>query len=101
MEIFAEDEINVSLASSELAVKQIIQNRILECPPSVPLYEVAERMSEAGCSSIIVTENGKPLGIWTEHDALAIDFSSPESLSLPVSAVMSFPLKTVNGEISL
>ena len=101
MEIFAEDEINVSLASSELAVKQIIQNRILECPPSVPLYEVAERMSEAGCSSIIVTENGKPLGIWTEHDALAIDFSSPESLSLPVSAVMSFPLKTVSGEISL
>lgn len=101
MEIFSDDEIKTSLASSELAVKQIIQNRILECAPTLPLYEAAERMSEAGCSSIIVTENGKPLGIWTERDALAIDFTSAEALSQPVSTVMSQPLKIVSGDISL
>lgn len=102
MEVFAEDEIDLALASSELAVKQIIQHHhILECSPSMPLHEVAERMSEAGCSSIIVCEEGKPLGIWTERDALAIDFSSPEALSQPVRAVMSWPLKTISGETSL
>jgi len=101
MEVFTEDEINISLVSSDIPVSQIIQSRILECPLSMPLYEVAGRMSEAGCSSIIVTEHGKPVGIWTERDAIAIDFSSDEALTQPVGNVMSRPLKTVTGETSL
>jgi len=101
MEIISEGELKASLASAELAVGQIIQHHILECPPSMPLCEAAERMSRAGCSSIIVTEEGKPLGIWTEHDALAIDFASTEALNRPVSAVMSRPLKTVDAAASL
>ncbi len=101
MEIFSDEELTLSLASSEIPVKQIIRKRLLECPPSLPLYEVAMRMSEAHCSAAIVSSEGKPVGIWTESDALAVDFSSIESVNQSVGTLMSHPLKSISGEISL
>ncbi|MCW9089385.1 MAG: diguanylate cyclase [Gammaproteobacteria bacterium] len=101
MEIFAEEELNASLASSQINVAQIVQGAILECTPDTPVHEVAKRMSDAHCSSIIVTEAGVACGIWTERDALAIDFSSADALNQPVSTVMSQPVKTVTDSSSL
>lgn len=101
MEIFADTDLNASLASSDIAVEQIIQGTILECAPDTPLFEVAERMSTQRCSSIIITESGKALGIWTERDALAIDFSTADVLQQPIRNLMSTPVKTVVGSTSL
>ena len=83
------------LKENVASVEYIASSQILECPPGISLVEAAKRMHQGKCSSIIVTDDGKPLGIWTERDALSIDFSKPECLDIAISDVMSSPVKTV------
>ncbi len=101
MEIFDDKEIAVSLASTEITVSQIVRQTILECSPNTPVHEAAQRMGEAGCSSIVVTDNGVPVGIWTERDAITLDFTSAESAAQPIQSVMSKPVRTVMDDSSL
>ncbi len=101
MEIISDDEIALSLASQEITVKQILRKHLLECPPTMPLFEVAKLMSEARCSAVIISDGKEPLGIWTERDALTIDFSSSDALNQPVERLMSRPLKNITGETTL
>lgn len=101
MEVLSENEIERSLASSELTVGQFVQPRILECSPSDTLISVATRMSEAACSSIIVMDAGRAVGIWTERDALALDLNHPAVLDQAVCEVMSTPVRSVLADASM
>ncbi|MGC8119252.1 diguanylate cyclase domain-containing protein [Marinobacter sp. VGCF2001] len=65
---------------------------LLQCSPETTIADAAARMSENAVSSILITDGGTVLGIWTEHDALAVDFSDPEKFQQPVSEVMSSPV---------
>lgn len=58
-------------------------------------------MYEARCSSILVMDGGKAVGIWTERDALAIDFSDPVAFERPIAEVMNTPVKTLHHQCSL
>ncbi len=90
-----------SLISSDVSVGQIVKPFILECSPDLPLYEAAQRMSEVRVSSILVVDGDAVLGIWTERDALAVDFRDAAAFSRPVREVMSAPVKTVSERLSL
>ncbi len=87
--------------SADLLVERIVQPNILACTTDLPVYEAARRMSAASCSSILVMEDGKVSGIWTEHDALAMDFSMPGSFAMPIAQVMSCPVKTIHYRCTL
>jgi len=76
-------------------ITRILQADPLTCPPATPVRDAALRMSLARRSSILVVEAGQPLGIWTEHDALALDLADPAALDQPIAAVMSAPVKTI------
>ncbi len=89
------------LESQNLTVREVIRSRILQCDHAESVADVAARMHGAGCSSIIVTRDGEPVGIWTERDSLAIDFYNPASVGRQISQVMSSPIKTVDGDIPL
>lgn len=89
------------LPSSAVTVGDIVHREIVECAPSTPLSEAASRMTEARVSSILVMDNGKVAGIWTERDALAVDFSNPDSFNVPISSCMSTPVRTVTEDVSL
>ncbi|MCE8025789.1 EAL domain-containing protein [Billgrantia aerodenitrificans] len=82
--------------SQELPIERIMQTGILTCDPEMPLWMAAERMAARQCSSIIVLKAGQPLGIWTEHDALAVDFADPDAVRQPVSQVMSRPVASLH-----
>jgi diguanylate cyclase (GGDEF)-like protein/PAS domain S-box-containing protein len=101
MTLFVEEKCNSLLVSTELTVEQVVRHAILHCAPDEPLATVAARMSEAGFSSIVVMEAGVPVGIWTEHDALSLDFSDPRLHALQVGEVMSSPVKSVAASASL
>jgi len=79
----------------DLPISQILRHELLECPPRTTVAEAAGRMHESRCGSILVVDGGQVCGIWTERDALSLNFSDPESLAMPVSRVMSAPVKTV------
>ncbi len=97
----AEDAVLGALISSEVTVGQIVRGSILECAPDLVLHEAARRMSIARVSSILVVEDDVPVGIWTERDALAIDFDHPDSFNRPIRDAMSAPVRTVTRDLSL
>jgi diguanylate cyclase (GGDEF)-like protein/PAS domain S-box-containing protein len=82
-------------------IERIIQKRILSCAPDMPVAEAARYMQNARCSSILVMEKGKPVGIWTERDALSVDFSDTASFDLPIGKVMSKPVITITPEVTI
>ncbi|MDE2586357.1 MAG: CBS domain-containing protein, partial [Betaproteobacteria bacterium] len=79
----------------DLPISQILHHALLECSPQTTVAEAAARMHKARCGSILVVDQSQVLGIWTERDALALNFSDAESLYLPVARMMSTPVKTI------
>ncbi|CCG43015.1 EAL domain-containing protein [Magnetospirillum molischianum] len=77
-------------------IARIVHTEILNCAPETSVHDAARRMSVARCSSILVVEAGRPVGIWTERDSLSVDLSDPTALTRPISAVMSAPIKTIH-----
>lgn len=68
---------------------------LLQCRPQTSIADAAARMSENSVSSILIADQGRVIGIWTEHDALALDFTDPDRFNQPVSTVMSSPVLTL------
>ncbi len=91
----------ISPVASELPVEQVIRPYILECGPELPLFEAARRMSEAQCSSMVVVDGERTLGIWTERDALILDFDEENAAERPIGEVMSSPVKTIVASATL
>ncbi|MEY4593373.1 MAG: hypothetical protein RIR18_2268, partial [Pseudomonadota bacterium] len=87
--------------SSNLNVGHLAHRAILECAPSTPIAEACLLMYEAHCSSIIVVEGNRPVGILTGKDALSIDLSEPCQLDRPISEVMSSPVQTIRENESI
>lgn len=87
--------------SAELTVKDLIRKSILTCPPDLSLTAAAQRMAAEKCSSILVMDAGRAVGIWTEHDALKLDFSDPAGLDCPIAEFMSSPVATINIETTI
>lgn len=81
-------------------IEQIISPRIFSCPPETCVVEAARLMREAACGSLLVIDNTRAVGIWTETDALRLNFADPATFSLCVRDVMSWPVKTISVETS-
>lgn len=88
----------------DLPVARILQRELLVCSPDTSLAVAASRMHEARCGSILVVDEAVPeriLGIWTEKDALSLDFNNPHAMERPVAEVMSSPVKTLSEGATL
>lgn len=96
-----DEEIISSLLANKTTIGQIVKPTILECGPQTSLQDAAKRMSAMKVSSILVVDNDQPVGIWTERDVLKLDFSRPQFLQMPISKVMSSPVRTVSANLSL
>jgi len=89
-------------AGSNITVGDIISYKLLECPPSTPIIQAARMMWESRYSSIVITEQNRALGIWTESDALKLDLSDDAgSTAQPVANVMSQPIKSIDLHATL
>ena len=80
-------------------VGQIVSGRLLECRPETSVAEAAQLMRLHRCSSIVVVENGFPVGIWTERDALKLDLADPASFDLPIGESMTRKVKSIEGDM--
>jgi diguanylate cyclase (GGDEF)-like protein/PAS domain S-box-containing protein len=80
----------------QLLVSRLMHSGVLlHCDPDTTIATAAAMMAERSVSSILVIRNDDVLGIWTERDALAIDFTSSSIFAQPVSSVMSSPVISV------
>jgi len=85
----------------DLPLARVMQTGLLHCSPTTPLRDAAKRMLERQCSCILVIENQQAVGIWTEHDALDIDFFSQRALQAPIERHMSSPVATAPMDMRL
>lgn len=77
---------------SELLIDKLMQRSLLECGPEATVGEAARLMRDARCGSILIVEDGKLLGIWTESDALSM---SADRLDQAIRMAMTSPVHTV------
>ena len=87
--------------SADLPVSQLMRRDLLECAPTLPVRQAAARMHEARCGSILVVGGDRPVGIWTERDAVAATWGSADDLERPVADFMSAPVKTIAAQTTL
>lgn len=87
--------------SAQHTVRHLARNTILACAPDTSVAEAARRMHEVHHGSIIVVERGQVVGIWTERDALDLDYFDATVLDSPVSRYMSSPVKTILASESI
>ena len=80
-------------------VGQIVSGRLLECRPETSVSEAAQLMRLHRCSSIVVVENGFPVGIWTERDALKLDLGDPATFDRPIGESMTRKVKSIEGDM--
>ncbi|MBS0512711.1 MAG: EAL domain-containing protein [Proteobacteria bacterium] len=96
-----ESALSSKTGNAELTLGEIVRPDILECPPDMSLREAARRMNAARVSSILVVAGGEVLGIWTERDALRVDFTDAAAFEWPISHAMSAPVRSVPRSITL
>ncbi|MDT0500493.1 MULTISPECIES: EAL domain-containing protein [unclassified Halomonas] len=87
--------------AQDFPVDRIMQTSLLSCRRQTPLCEAAAMMAERCCSAILVMEEGRAVGIWTEHDCLSIDFDDPAAMRVPIDEVMSSPVATLRQGASI
>ena len=81
--------------SHDQTIDLIVQRHLLSCSATATVCDAARLMAEARCSSIVVVDRNRPIGIWTERDALKLNFADETAMSRPIAEVMSAPVMTI------
>jgi CBS domain-containing protein len=84
------------LSLGDASVASIMTKQVKTIDSLEPLFECIKIMNEAKIGSIVVTENGKPVGIFTERDLVKKMAQRLESLGYVMKQVMSCPLVTIS-----
>ncbi len=84
----------VSLADA--SVGSIMTTKVKTVGTTKPLVECIKTMKAEDIGSIIVVEEGRPVGIFTERDLVRRMAEKLDSLGLPMAQVMTKPLITVS-----
>ncbi|MBS1191079.1 MAG: histidine kinase [Rhodocyclaceae bacterium] len=82
-------------------VGQIVGGRLVTCPPTATVSEAARLMRSNHVSSIVIADRHSVLGIWTERDALTLDFDRPGIFEQPIAAVMTRAVKSVPADLTV
>lgn len=90
---------NISKFSEILPV--IPSKRIISCSKNTTVQEVAIIMNEKNVGSVLVLENGLPVGIITDKDLRSKVISGNLPVSTPSSDIMSSPVITYPNRLTL
>ncbi|MEW5773528.1 MAG: CBS domain-containing protein [Thermodesulfobacteriota bacterium] len=79
-------------------VGDIMHPDLISVPPDTPVREAVRRMADRGISCVVAAENGRPQGVLTERDVVGLILERKNAADLPLSAVMSAPVRTIHLE---
>ncbi len=89
------------------AVRHLVKRQLIWCPPDTPIRQAAQLMAQQRVGSIIVAQNSAPgqpqnagqiLGIVTNTDLRNKVVAVGYDATLPISTIMSTPVKTIDGD---
>lgn len=85
--------------AEEVLVRSVMSSPVVEVKRDHTVRQIAEKMKKYHVGSVVVVEDGKPLGIVTKRDlvdkVLADDLKPSD---VPVTKIMSSPLHTVSPD---
>ena len=83
-------------------VKNVMAKPVITIDKNGSVYEAAKTMSEKGIGCVVVTENGKPVGIATERDILQrVVAKDLDASKVMMKDIMTKPLITINGNMPI
>ncbi len=82
-------------------VKAYAKAKIEGIDSAKTIKEAVKKMVDLEIGSIVITANGKPVGIVTERDVLDRVLSAGKNPNRPVREIMSAPLITIDGLATL
>ena len=86
---------------TEKMVGQLATRPLLTCPPDTCLHKAAALMYARQCCSIIIQDQHQMLGIWTEADALKLNYAKTNPGNIAISQVMSSPVACLSEHAML
>jgi len=75
--------------------------RVETADMSVSVAKIVKIMGEQRIGSVVITSDGKPMGIFTERDLLTMLMSRGKTLSIPVGEVTSMPLMVSDVDVNV
>jgi signal-transduction protein with cAMP-binding, CBS, and nucleotidyltransferase domain len=85
----------------EKKIVQVINDRVVQAPPSISLKEAIQQMQFYRSGYIILTEDGIVVGILTETDVIQNVLTDGVDMNRPVSDFMISMLHTLSPEASV
>ena len=83
----------------DFSILKVISTRIVSVIPETPIHEVVRMMDESKVGSVLVTEDERWTGIFTERDLLKRVLAPRRRLDIPVGEVTTRPLITAEPGI--
>jgi CBS domain-containing protein len=76
--------------------------KVQSIDPGTTVYDALRLMAEHGIGALLVVENGKPVGLFSERDyARKLALQGLRSRETPVKAIMSSPVLTISPDASV
>ncbi|WDE04466.1 EAL domain-containing protein [Thalassomonas viridans] len=86
---------------STLTASHLAQRNLLSCAPDTPLCTAAQLIRNNKTSSILIEEDGRTVGIWTEADCAKLSFEQQDYFDCPIREFMSSPVLTIKADTPL
>ena len=80
---------NVDALLTEKRIYQIVNPRLIQAPPTLTLAEAIKLMQDNRSGYIVIAENKKPVGIFTETDVIRKVMEQPADWKKPVRDFMT------------
>ena len=76
--------------------------KVQSIDPATTVYDALRVMADHGIGALLVMENGKPVGLFSERDyARKLALQGLRSRDTPVRAIMSSPVLTISPDASV
>lgn len=82
-------------------VKDVMSSPVFQVEANTTLQETCKLMLEKGVGSVIVTDNGKPKGIFTDRDAVRAIANGASAMDELRTVATMRDLVTVNEEVDI
>lgn len=86
----------------KMKVRDIMSRPIIAEDEDTMVTKIAEDMEELGIGSVVITKEGRPVGIITERDiALKVLLKDRRASNVKAKEIMAYPLHTIEPDASV
>ena len=91
----------MAVSMHKVKIGQIISRKVITVHPDTPVSEAVSTMAVSRISCLVVAEDNRPLGIFTERDVVKAASRGTAFDNRPIREMMTSPVVTIPGNLSL